>query len=97
MVSAVLTALAPNVGILLFARALDGVQGAATGTASMALIMRLFAPEDRVKALGWWSLVGAGGPVLGVTVGSPVIEFIGWRRCSGASSGCSSSPPPWSP
>ena len=79
MVSAVLTALAPNVGILLFARALDGVQGAATGTASMALIMRLFAPEDRVKALGWWSLVGAGGPVLGVTVGSPVIEFIGWR------------------
>jgi MFS family permease len=79
MVSAVLTATAPDVGMLLFARALDGVQGAATGTASMAIILELFAPADRVKALGWWSLVGAGGPVLGVTLGSPVIQYFGWR------------------
>jgi MFS family permease len=79
MVSAILTATAPNIGILLFARALDGVQGAATGTASMAIILELFSRQDRVKALGWWSLVGAGGPVLGITVGSPVIQFFGWR------------------
>ena len=79
MVSAILTATAPNVGMLLFARALDGVQGAATGTASMAIILELFSREDRVKALGWWSLVGAGGPVLGVTLGSPVIQYFGWR------------------
>ncbi len=79
MVSAILTATAPDVGMLLFARALDGVMGAATGTASMAIILELFAPVDRVKALGWWSLVGAGGPVLGVTLGSPVIQFFGWR------------------
>jgi MFS family permease len=79
MVSAVLTALAPDVGLLPFARALDGVQGAATGTASMAIILELFDREDRVKALGWWSLVGAGGPVLGVTLGSPVIQYFGWR------------------
>jgi len=65
--------------MLLFARALDGVQGAATGTASMALILQLFEPGERVKALGWWSLVGAGGPVLGVTIGSPVIQYFGWR------------------
>jgi MFS family permease len=79
MVSAVLTATAPDVGMLLFARALDGVQGAATGTASMALILQLFEPGERVKALGWWSLVGAGGPVLGVTIGSPIIQYFGWR------------------
>jgi MFS family permease len=79
MVSAILTATAPDVGMLLFARALDGVQGAATGTASMALILQLFEPEERIKALGWWSLVGAGGPVLGVTLGSPVIQYFGWR------------------
>jgi MFS family permease len=79
MVSAVLTATAANVGLLIFARALDGVQGAATGTASMALILQLFAPEDRVKALGWCALVGAGGPVIGVTLGSPVIQYFGWR------------------
>ena len=66
MVSAALTALAPSTGVLIFARTLDGVQGAATGTASMALIMSAFPPEERVTAMGWWSLVGAGGPVLGV-------------------------------
>jgi len=79
MVSAVLTALAPTAGVLIFARALDGVQGAATGTASMALILDVFGPEERVKALGWWSLVGAGGPVIGVSLGAPVIQFLGWR------------------
>jgi len=79
MVSAVLTALALNVDMLLLARALDGVQGAATGTASAALINMAFAPEERVKAMGWWSLVGAGGPVLGVSLGSPVIAALGWR------------------
>lgn len=79
MVSATFTALAPTVGLLIAARTLDGVQGAATGTASMALIMRAFAPDERVKAMGWWSLVGAGGPVLGVSIGSPIIQYFGWR------------------
>ncbi|HEV3213835.1 MAG TPA: MFS transporter [Acidimicrobiales bacterium] len=79
MVSAVLTALAPTAGILILARTLDGVQGAATGTASMALIMSSFPPRERVKAMGWWSLVGAGGPVLGVSIGSPIIQYFGWR------------------
>lgn len=79
MASAVLTATAPDAGVLLFARALDGIQGAATGTASMAIILRMFEPSDRVKAMGWWSMVGAGGPVIGVSVGSVVIEAFGWR------------------
>ena len=79
MISAVLTAIAPNVLLLLEARTLDGIQGAATGTASMALIMLTFRPEERVKAMGWWTLAGAGGPVIGVSVGAPVIQYFGWR------------------
>ena len=79
MVSALLTALAHNVDMLLFARALDGVQGAATGTASGALINSVFGREERVKAMGWWSLVGAGGPVIGVSLGAPIIAAYGWR------------------
>jgi MFS family permease len=79
MVSALLTALSHNVDMLLFARTLDGVQGAATGTASGALINMVFSREERVKAMGWWSLVGAGGPVIGVSLGSPIIAAFGWR------------------
>jgi len=79
MVAALLTALSHNVDMLLFARTLDGVQGAATGTASGALISRAFSPRERVKAMGWWSLVGAGGPVIGLSLGSPIIAAFGWR------------------
>jgi MFS family permease len=78
-VSVVLTASAPTAGVLIAARLFDGIQGAATGAASMALVLQVFSHEDRVKAMGWWALVGAGGPVLGVTIGAPVIQYFGWR------------------
>ncbi len=79
MISAILTALAPNTTWLILARTLDGIQGAATGTASGALINLVFSREERVKAMGWWSLVGAGGPVVGLSVGAPIIQAWGWR------------------
>jgi MFS family permease len=78
-VSVVLTASAPTAGVLIAARLFDGVQGAATGAASMALVLQAFSHGDRVKAMGWWALVGAGGPVLGVTIGAPIIQYFGWR------------------
>lgn len=78
-ISVILTASAPSAGVLIAARLFDGVQGAATGAASMALVLQAFSHEDRVKAMGWWSLVGAGGPVLGVTIGAPIIQYYGWR------------------
>ncbi|MBV8982696.1 MAG: MFS transporter, partial [Acidimicrobiia bacterium] len=36
-------------------------------------------PEDRVKAMGFWSLIGAGAPVLGVVAGGPIVEHFSWR------------------
>ncbi len=78
-VCVILTATAPNAAVLIGARLLDGVEGAATGAASMALMLQVFSNEDRVKAMGWWALVGAGGPVIGVTVGAPIIQYFGWR------------------
>jgi EmrB/QacA subfamily drug resistance transporter len=79
LVAAVLTASAQGVGWLLAARLLSGVEGACTTAASWSLLFRVFPPEDRTKVLGWWSLIGAGGPVLGVVIGGPVIQAYGWR------------------
>ncbi len=79
LVVATLSAAAPNVGVLIFARVLGGAVGAGLGASSMALVLGAFDRGDRVKAMGWWSLVGAGGPVLGVAIGGPIIESIGWR------------------
>src|SRR3546814_18350736 len=29
--------------------------------------------------MGYWSMVGAGGPVIGVVAGGPIVESFGWR------------------
>ncbi len=78
-VAAATSALAPNIGVLIAARVLGGMVGASIGAASMALVLSVFDHHDRVKALGFWSLVGAGGPVIGVALGGPVIQHFGWR------------------
>jgi EmrB/QacA subfamily drug resistance transporter len=78
-VATFLTALAWDGASLIAIRSLGAIPGAATGPASMALIMRAFPEKDRVKAMGWWSLVGAGAPVLGLVAGGPLVDAIGWR------------------
>ena len=78
-VAAGLSALAWSAPSLIAVRALGGMEGAATGAASMAIIFSVFEPGDRVKAMGFWSLVGAGGPVIGVAIGGPVIQHFSWR------------------
>jgi EmrB/QacA subfamily drug resistance transporter len=78
-VVALLSASAPDVGVLIAARTLSGLVGASIGASSMAMVLSVFDKAERVKALGFWSLVGAGGPVLGVALGGPVIQFLGWR------------------
>lgn len=73
------SALAPNIATLIAARVVAATVGAAVGSAGMAMILREFHADERVKALGYWSLVGAGGPVLGLALGGPLIEALGWR------------------
>jgi EmrB/QacA subfamily drug resistance transporter len=73
------TALSWNAGSLIAFRVLGATFGAATGPSSLALINRTFPPSERSKVMGYWSLVIAGGPVLGVVVGGPIVEAFSWR------------------
>src|SRR5438874_6134019 len=79
LVFAGLTAAAWNASSLILFRVLGAGEGAATGPASMAMIMMVFRPEDRVKAMGFWSLIAAGAPVFGVVAGGPIVEHVSWR------------------
>lgn len=76
---AALTALAWSAASLIAFRVLGATLGAAAGPASMAMLNRLFPREARAQAMGYWSLVMAGGPVLGVVAGGPIVEAFGWR------------------
>jgi EmrB/QacA subfamily drug resistance transporter len=74
-----LAAFAWSPGALIALRVLGAFGGAATGPTSMAIVMHHFTGDDRVRAMGWWQLVGAGAPVIGLAVGGPVVDSIGWR------------------
>jgi EmrB/QacA subfamily drug resistance transporter len=79
LICAVITAGAWDAGSLIAARLLSGVGSAALSASSWALLFREYGPGERTKVMGWWSLVAAGGPVLGVAIGGPVVQAFGWR------------------
>jgi MFS family permease len=79
LVCAAVTAVAWSAGSLIAARLLSGVGSAALSASSWALLFRVYGPGERTKVMGWWSLVGAGGPVIGVAIGGPVVQAFGWR------------------
>lgn len=68
-----------NAPSLIAARLLGASLGAAAGPAALSMINRSFPPERRAQALGYWSLVGAGAPVIGVVIGGPLVDSLGWR------------------
>ena len=76
---AALTAVAWNATTMILFRTLSATAGSATGPAAMAFINRMFEPEERVRPLGFWSFTTAGAPVLGVVLGAPIVESVGWR------------------
>ncbi|NNL68199.1 MAG: MFS transporter [Myxococcales bacterium] len=78
-VTAVATAFAWSAGSLIGLRTLAAVVGGATGPTSMALIFSVYEPGQRVRAMGWWSMTGAAAPALGLILGGPLVDLLGWR------------------
>lgn len=78
-VAAVLTATSRNAPQLIGWRTVAQTIGAATQPTSMALVLAVFAPAERVKAMGWWAMVAAGAPAVGLAVGGPLVEALGWQ------------------
>jgi EmrB/QacA subfamily drug resistance transporter len=79
LLCAAMTAGAWNAASLIVARLFSGLGAACLTASSWSLLFRVFGPAERTKVLGWWSLVGAGGPVIGVAIGGPVVQYFGWR------------------
>ena len=78
-VIAFVTVFAWNAPSLIVLRTLAGMLGAATQPSSMALIWNVFGPLQRARAMGYWSMTGALAPALGLVVGGPLVDLLGWR------------------
>ncbi|MEV0697865.1 MFS transporter [Saccharopolyspora sp. NPDC050389] len=73
-------ALAPTVGVLIAARALQGIGAALSGPASLALLSQIF-PEgpQRNRALAVYAATGGSSFSVGLVVGGALTDFLGWR------------------
>ncbi|KJK08077.1 DSBA oxidoreductase [Burkholderiaceae bacterium 16] len=72
--------LALSQGLLITARAVQGLGGAVVSAVSLSLIMNLFtSPADRAKAMGIYGFVGGGGGSIGVPLGGLLTSTLSWH------------------
>lgn len=78
-VASVAAALAPTAGVLIAARALQGVAGAGLMPSTLALLRTLFTDDhQRMRAVGIWSASGAAGAAFGPTLAGLLLEHFYW-------------------
>lgn len=77
--ASLLCGLAPNIGALIAARAVQGVGAALLVPGSLAIISSTFHPDDRARAIGAWSALAGATAAIGPFVGGWLIDAVSWR------------------
>jgi EmrB/QacA subfamily drug resistance transporter len=76
--ASVACALAPNAGVLIGARAVQGVGAAVTMATALALINTAFAPERRGWAMGVFGAATGAASTLGPVLGGVLTQLLSW-------------------
>ena len=71
--------LAPNIGQLIVARAVQGLGAALLVPGSLAIISSSFPENERGRAIGTWSGFSAITTAIGPVIGGWLIEHVSWR------------------
>ena len=71
---------APNLGVLVTARAVQGAAGAMLAPAALSLLSTTFTePKERAKAFAVFGGVSGSGAAIGMLLGGVLTEFLNWR------------------
>ena len=71
--------LADSLGVLVGARAVQGVGAAIISPAALSIVTTVFEEgRDRNKALGIWGALGGSGAAVGVLLGGVLTNWLGW-------------------
>ncbi len=78
-IGSALCALSPTIGVLIAARALQGVSGAMLTPSALAIIVAVFPKEERGAAIGKWTAWGGIGILAGPLLGGEIVDVASWR------------------
>jgi len=71
--------LASSIGVLIAARAIQGVGGSLITPQSQAVLVRIFRPERRGAAMGLWGSVSGIAMLVGPILGGFLVQVAGWQ------------------
>src|SRR4051794_34067596 len=71
--------LAPNIGVLIGARALQGIGAALMTPQTMSMITRVFPAAKRGAAMGVWGATAGVATIAGPVLGGALVESWGWE------------------
>src|SRR2546428_630512 len=78
-IASIFCGLAPNVQLLIIARAVQGIGGALLVPGSLAIISASFSTEQRGRAIGTWSGFTSITSLVGPVLGGVLVEYASWR------------------
>jgi EmrB/QacA subfamily drug resistance transporter len=78
-IGSALCAAAPTIGVLIVARALQGVSGALLTPAALAIIVSVFPKGERGAAIGKWTAWAGIGILAGPLLGGQIVDSASWR------------------
>jgi EmrB/QacA subfamily drug resistance transporter len=77
--ASVLCGVAPDLGLLIGARALEGAGGALLVPGSLAILSSAFEAEDRRRAIGAWSGLAGVSTAIAPLIGGWLTDSVSWR------------------